>query len=133
MKYEARLSRAGRILKENWLGFKTYLEVAEKHRLQNLTPELFEKYLPYAMIFGVEKKWAKAFDALHLPPPSWYGSYSGGYGGGSISHGSFSPSGFSTSFSSAFTSAFGSSGAGSGGGGGGGAGGGGGGGGGGAS
>ena len=43
-----------------------------KDRLQNLTPELFERYLPYAMIFGIEKKWAKAFEAMHLSPPQWY-------------------------------------------------------------
>ncbi len=134
IKYEARLNEEGRILKEEWLGFKMYLEVAERYRMQKLTPELFEKYLPYAMIFGVEKKWAKAFEALHLPPPSWYagGVYISGSSAAHSSVSSFSPSAFSASFSSAFTSAFASSGAGGGGAGGGGAGGGGGGGGGGA-
>ena len=130
-KYEARLNEQGRILKEDWLGFKLYLQVAERYRMQNLTPDLFEKFLPYAMVFGVEKKWAKAFEGMHLPPPNWYAggvaySVSGGGAGG------FSPSGFSVSFSSSFASAFSSSGAGGGGAGGGGAGGGGGGGGGGA-
>ena len=130
-KYEARLNERGRILREEWLGFKLYLEVAERYRMQNLTPDLFEKYLPYAMVFGVEKKWAKAFEGMHLSPPNWYAggvAYSVSGGGG----GSFSPSGFSASFSSSFTSAFSSSGGGGGGAGGGGAGGGGGGGGGGA-
>ncbi len=128
IKYEARLSKEGLILKEEWLGFKMYLEVAERYRMQNLTPDIFEKYLPYAMIFGVEKKWAKAFDSIVLEPPSWYvgATY------GNISASSFSPSSFSASFSSSFTSSFSSSG-GAGGVGGGGAGGGGGGGGGGAS
>ncbi len=133
IRYEARLNEEGRILREEWLGFKLYLEVAEKYRMQQLTPDLFEKYLPYAMIFGVEKKWAKAFDSLNMPPPRWYygGYYGHGYTGTSTGA-SFSPSGFSASFSSSFSSSFASSGAG-GGGGGGGAGGGGGGGGGGAS
>jgi uncharacterized membrane protein len=54
-KFEARLSREGAILKDDWLGFKLYLETAERYRMQNLTPETFEKYLPYAIIFGVEK------------------------------------------------------------------------------
>ena len=36
-KYEARLSQKGREMKEEWLGFKMYLEVAEKYRMQNLT------------------------------------------------------------------------------------------------
>jgi len=134
VKYEARLNKAGRILKENWLGFKMYLEKAEKYRLQNLTPDLFEKYLPYAMIFGIEKEWAKGFEGVNMPSPSWYGR--GGHGGSGVSSSnssgsSFSPSGFSASFTSFFNSSFG--GAGGSGGGGGGAGGGGGGGGGGAS
>ena len=34
---------------------------------------IFEKYLPYAMVFGVADKWAKAF-AAHIEPsvPAWY-------------------------------------------------------------
>lgn len=137
MRYEARLSRAGMILKEEWLGFKLYLETAEKHRMQNLSPELFEKYLPYAMIFGVEKKWARAFEGISVPQPAWYGGgvHSGSNTSLSAGAAGFSASAFSASFSSSFTSAFSSSGGGGSGGGagGGGAGGGGGGGGGGAS
>lgn len=134
LKYEARLNREGELLKNDWLGFKLYLETAERDRLQNLTPDLFEKYLPYAIIFGIEKKWAKAFDTLNLKNPDWYrGSYAGVYSAGAVSS-SFSPSSFASSFSASFASSFSSSGgAGGAGGGGGGAGGGGGGGGGGAS
>ena len=133
IRYEARLSREGAILKEEWLGFKLYLETAERYRLQNLTPETFEKYLPYAIIFGVEKKWGKAFDSLQMSEPSWYaGAYVHGSIAGSAAP-SFSASAFSSSFSSSFSSAFSSSGGGGVSGGGGGAGGGGGGGGGGAS
>ena len=121
IKYEARLNASGKLLKEEWLGFKYYLEIAETLRMQNLTPEIFEKYLPYAMIFGVEKKWARAFEAISMPPPNWYsgGVYAGGSGGFSgPGASSFSPSAFSSSFSSSFTSAFSSSGGGGGGGGG---------------
>lgn len=113
IKYEARLSDQGIKLKEDWLGFKMYLETAEKYRMQNLKPEFFEKYLPYAMIFGVEKKWAKAFEALNIAPPSWYGGSAYiGVGSSLNSASSFSPLNFSNSFSSSFTSAFSSSGAG---------------------
>lgn len=78
IKYNPRLNKDGFILKEEWLGFKMYLEKAEKYRLQNLTPDLFEKYLPYAMIFGLEKKWAKNFDSLNMRAPDWYVSSAGG-------------------------------------------------------
>lgn len=129
IKFEVRLNREGMMLRDEWLGFKMFLETAEKGELQHVTPEMFPRYLPYAMIFGVEKKWANAFNGITMPPQTWYGGpgYSGG--GGFSSGGGFS--GFSASFSSSFSSAFSSS-AGGGGGGGGGAGGGGGGGGGGA-
>ncbi len=121
VRYEARLSKAGQILKEEWLGFKLYLETAEKYRLQNLTPDLFEKYLPYAIVLGVEKKWGEAFRGINVPMPTWYGSGGTGFSGGfsSSSLGNFSASMFSASFSSSFTSAFGASGGGASGGGGG--------------
>lgn len=120
MRFNPRLSSAGFVDRENWLGFKRYLETAEKYRLQNLTPDLFEKYLPYAMVFGVEKKWAKNFEALNLQAPSWYVSSSTGLSNSSwASVGNFSASAFSSSFVSSFASAFSSSGAGASGGGGG--------------
>ncbi len=53
-------------------GFKMYLETAEKHTLQNLTPEMFEEYLAYAMVFGIEKAWAEKFKDIYTQPPSWY-------------------------------------------------------------
>lgn len=111
-RYNPRLNREGQILRENWLGFRMYLATAEKFRLQNLTPETFERFLPYAIIFGVEKKWARAFEparnalrsnaggGMEVSAPSWY---SGGNAGG------FSPAAFSASFASSFASAFSSS------------------------
>ncbi len=124
IKFEARLSREGAILREDWLGFKMYLEKAEKYRMQAMvTPDLFEKYLPYAIIFGVEKKWGKAFEGISMQPPSWYHSntIAGSHVGsaGNLSSG-FSAGAFSASFASSFTSAFSSSGGGGGGSGGGG-------------
>jgi len=37
---------------------------------------MFEKLLPFAVAFGVERIWAKRFESLHIAPPSWYRSYS---------------------------------------------------------
>lgn len=56
-------------------GFKLFLGAAEKYRLEWQEKEgIFEKYLPYAMVFGVADKWAKAFAELHVEPvsPAWY-------------------------------------------------------------
>jgi uncharacterized membrane protein len=50
-------------------GFKQYLGVAEEDRLNFLnppekTPELFEKFLPYAIALDVENAWAKRFAGM---------------------------------------------------------------------
>jgi hypothetical protein len=44
------------------------------------TPELFEKYLQYAMALGVEKNWVLAFEDIYGEPPEWYwGPYGHGF------------------------------------------------------
>jgi uncharacterized membrane protein YgcG len=59
---------------ERVLGFGEFLERVDKERFEAIerTPELFERYLPYAMAFGVEQKWAKGFRDLLTQPPAWY-------------------------------------------------------------
>ena len=55
------------------LGFKEYINTAEKYRVQFQEKEnIFEKYLSYAIIFGLAEKWAKAFEGIYTTPPSWY-------------------------------------------------------------
>ena len=55
------------------LGFKEYINTAEKYRAEFEEKEnIFEKYLPYAIIFGLVDKWAKAFEGIYNRPPSWY-------------------------------------------------------------
>lgn len=59
------------------LGLREYIRVAEKDRINFAnapakTPELFEKLLPYAMIFGYEEKWAKEFEDIYIANPVWY-------------------------------------------------------------
>ncbi len=76
----------GRRLLDEMLGFKDYLEVAEKDELNlrnppDKTPALFEAFLPYALALGVEQAWADKFAAvlaaIRNPDgsayhPSWY-------------------------------------------------------------
>jgi uncharacterized membrane protein len=65
---------------EKVLGFEEFLGRVEKDQIERLekTPELFEKYLPYAMALKVEKKWVQAFSGIALQPPQWYQGYYGG-------------------------------------------------------
>ncbi|WP_394165135.1 DUF2207 domain-containing protein [Neptunomonas phycophila] len=59
---------AGQKLVEQIEGFKLYLSVAEKDRLNfqhppEMTLGLFEEYLPYAIALGVENEWGMAFES----------------------------------------------------------------------
>lgn len=77
----------GRRLLDEMLGFKDYLEVAEKDELNlrnppEKTPRLFEAYLPYALALGVDQQWAERFASVFASinesgkvsyHPAWYG------------------------------------------------------------
>ena len=59
-------SRTGRRIMDQIEGFREYLSVAEEDRLNSLnppekTPELFERFLPYAVALDCENTWAAKF------------------------------------------------------------------------
>ena len=76
----------GQKVLDEMVGFRDYLEIAEKDELNlrnppEKTPELFEAYLPFALALGVEQAWAEKFagvlDAIRKPDgrsyqPDWY-------------------------------------------------------------
>jgi len=79
----------GRKIMDQIEGFRLYLSVAEQERMNMLnppdnTPELFEKYLPYALSLDVEVEWCEQFaDVLaragvegQAYTPSWYVGHS---------------------------------------------------------
>lgn len=59
---------------EQLLGFEDFLNHVEADRFNRMikTPEMFEKFLPFAMALGVEKNWSKAFQGIYTQPPEWY-------------------------------------------------------------
>ena len=64
---------------EGVLGFEDFLVHVESDRFNRMvkTPQMFEKFLPFAMALGVEKNWSRAFQGIMTQPPQWY---RGGYG-----------------------------------------------------
>lgn len=47
------------------LGFRNYINTAEKHRIKFQEKEnIFERFLPYAIVFGLTEKWLKVFEEL---------------------------------------------------------------------
>jgi hypothetical protein len=58
-------------------GFQEFLDRVDADRLTRLTPDLYEKYLPYAMALGVEHGWTAAFDEIAVAQPEWFGADGG--------------------------------------------------------
>lgn len=59
----------GRKLLDQMLGFREYIEVAEKDELNlrnppKKTPQLFERYLPYALALGIDQAWSEKFSQV---------------------------------------------------------------------
>lgn len=85
-------TRKGVELRDYLLGLRDYMQLAEAERLKVIQGphgalvqksntkdaaqlvKLYEKLLPYAMLFGIEEDWAKQFAHLYQQPPEWYGS-----------------------------------------------------------
>jgi hypothetical protein len=85
-------TRAGALAAQRWAAFRRYLtglatgQDAAQH-------DEFERYLPYAVAFGLDRAWMERFAAAGAPAPGWYqgggpviigtpGWYPWGYGGG---------------------------------------------------
>ncbi|MDD5098868.1 MAG: DUF2207 domain-containing protein [Candidatus Colwellbacteria bacterium] len=94
-----RLSPKGKEIRDHCLGLKLFLETTEKHKMKGITPDMFEKYLPYAIAFGIERKWAHIFSNIRIGSPNWY---SKGVPGSVSRFSAFSPSEFSGSLPSSF-------------------------------
>jgi len=76
----------GRRLLDESAGFREYLEIAEKDEMNlrnppDKTPQLFERYLPFALALGVEQQWAERFSRIFASlrgpnnsewHPAWY-------------------------------------------------------------
>ena len=70
-----RRTKAGALEKAKWEAFKRYLASIEKFTQLEQAQELFDKYLPYAIVFGLEKSWTQKFAAVGTPAPMWYETY----------------------------------------------------------
>ena len=56
-------------------GFRRFLMMVERDRLAEAykqDPGVFGRLLPYAMVLGVEDKWATQFEGLMDRPPDWF-------------------------------------------------------------
>lgn len=104
---------AGRKLLDKIEGFGLYLSVAEGEELRfkhppEKTPELFERYLPYALALDVEQEWGERFnDILRQAQADGSSYHPAWYQGRSWHHGNLS--GFTGAMGGAVSSAISSS------------------------
>lgn len=88
----------GATARAKWEAFKRYLANIEKYTNVAEAKDQFDKYLPYAIAFGLEHSWVNKFAAVDTPAPPWYYPYGGYHGsrpyhGGTLSSGGGAPSG----------------------------------------
>ena len=75
LKYMPSRTHEGTILYGKVLGFKNFLETAEKEKIEALVqeePTYFYDILPYAYVLGVTDAWIKKFESITVEPPTWY-------------------------------------------------------------
>lgn len=59
-----------------WTAFKKYLQDVEKYSDLEQSGDIFDRYLPYAVAFGLERSWIRKFSSIPTTPiPGWYLPY----------------------------------------------------------
>lgn len=72
------LTPVGEEQKHRWKSFGEYLRLVCRGREAAVRPDLFERYLPFAAVFGLTTQWARSFEKLGgVPLPVWFRSLSG--------------------------------------------------------
>lgn len=79
-------TRKGTEATAKWKAFKNYLKNIEDYTDLEQAADIFDKYLPYAIAFGLERSWISKFSKVpNAPTPGWYIPYPhhvpGSYGG----------------------------------------------------
>jgi len=57
---------------KRWKAFERYLRNLKKYTDVKKGAEVFERYLPYTIAFGISRKWIKLFKSVEAPMPVWY-------------------------------------------------------------
>jgi len=72
-RHMSRKTRKGRIAWEKISGLEEYIRRAEVDDIREQERQgVFERLLPYAIVFGLSTRWGKAFADLYRQPPDWY-------------------------------------------------------------
>lgn len=70
----------GQEVLSNWYAFKKYLTSKDEFPYSEYNQEIFQKYLPYAVVMNCESAWARRFAKHNFVVPPWFLSEKTGLG-----------------------------------------------------
>ena len=62
----------GQEVMSNWLAFRKYLSNPQKIPYSENNQQIFQQYLPYAIVMNCESAWAKRFSEHNFTMPEWF-------------------------------------------------------------
>ncbi|OUC06586.1 hypothetical protein RY27_20105, partial [Litorilinea aerophila] len=67
-----RKTHEGALAAARWRAFKEYLRHMERYTDVEVQKEIWDRWLPYAIAFGIDKEYIRKFEAVDAPAPGWY-------------------------------------------------------------
>ncbi|HMN30172.1 MAG TPA: DUF2207 domain-containing protein, partial [Caldilineaceae bacterium] len=62
----------GAELAARWQAFKQYLVNIDKYTDLEQQKQIWDRWLPYALAFGIDRAYIRKFEAVNAPAPGWY-------------------------------------------------------------
>jgi hypothetical protein len=72
-------TREGAVAASRWRAFRTYLASIQKYENLEEATALFDRYLSYAVAFGLQEHWLQSFKAAGVATPGWFDPVGGGW------------------------------------------------------
>ena len=67
-----RKSEHGAEVAGRWRAFKRYLQNIDKYADMEAQKAIWDRWLPYAIAFGIDREYIRKFEAVDAPAPGWY-------------------------------------------------------------
>lgn len=67
-----RKSEHGAEVAGRWRAFKRYLQNIDKYADLEAQKAIWDRWLPYAIAFGIDREYIRKFEAVDAPAPGWY-------------------------------------------------------------
>ncbi|GIK75968.1 MAG: hypothetical protein BroJett021_49560 [Chloroflexota bacterium] len=71
-RYMPRKTDEGAEAAARWKAFKEYLRNIDKYADIAAQKEIWDRWLPYAIAFGIDKDYIRKFEGVNAPAPGWY-------------------------------------------------------------